>query len=590
MEEPELLLVISVLGLCFWGQVGADGSNHRYKPGDKVPIYVNLVGPFHNPSETYSYYDFPFCHPDNVKEKKASLGEVLHGDRLTSAPYKLEFLVGKDFELACRKNLTKKEVSLFRKAVSSDYYFQMYYDDLPIWGFLGKMDRPGIGDSDQNNYSIFNHLTFEVFYNKDRVIEITVRTDSYDVVDLNEDKELCIQFIYTVKWSKTSIPFEKRMIKYSASSSLPHVLEEHKFSITNSSVITLILTICLVTYYIQVIRKAFNSSHDEELADNQEKTGWKNIHGDVFQYPNYKLLFAAALGSGTQLLTIAAFILILGLLGVFYPCNRGILWTALVVTYASTSGVAGYTSAFVYCQFEGMEWAKNFLLTGFLFCGPLIFTFGFLNYVAFTYKATAAMPSGTIFLLVLVWALVALPLLTFCGIVGSKVKATNQTPFRTTNSPSAIPPGPWYMDVLPQMALAGILPFGVIYTELYYIFGSLWGHRIYTIYTILVIVFIILLIVTSLVTIALIYFQLAVGNHQWWWRSFLYGGSVALYVYGYCFFYYFSSSEWSGLLQISFFFSYMACVSYGMFLMLGTVGFTSSFLFIRHIYGSIKFD
>jgi hypothetical protein len=44
--------------------------------------------------------------------------------------------------------------------------------------------------------------------------------------------------------------------------------------------------------------------HDEELFDNQDKTGWKFIHGDVFRYPYYKSLFAAAAGSGTQLFTL----------------------------------------------------------------------------------------------------------------------------------------------------------------------------------------------------------------------------------------------------------------------------------------------
>lgn len=42
-------------------------------------------------------------------------------------------------------------------------------------------------------------------------------------------------------------------------------------------------------------------AHDEEAADDQEETGWKYIHGDVFRFPKYKSLFAAALGCGTQL-------------------------------------------------------------------------------------------------------------------------------------------------------------------------------------------------------------------------------------------------------------------------------------------------
>lgn len=45
-------------------------------------------------------------------------------------------------------------------------------------------------------------------------------------------------------------------------------------------------------------------AHDEEAADDQEETGWKYIHGDVFRYPKYKSLFAAALGSGTQLFSL----------------------------------------------------------------------------------------------------------------------------------------------------------------------------------------------------------------------------------------------------------------------------------------------
>jgi hypothetical protein len=61
---------------------------------------------------------------------------------------------------------------------------------------------------------------------------------------------------------------------------------------------------------------------------------------------------------------------------------------------------------------------------------------------------------------------------------------------------------------------------------------------VYIIWSILFIVYIILIIVTAFITIALTYFQLAVEDHQWWWRSFMCGGSTALFVYGYCFYYF----------------------------------------------------
>ncbi|GMY24765.1 transmembrane 9 superfamily member 2-like [Fagus crenata] len=523
--EKKKKITVSLVGtiviLCSLTHVRSDASDHRYKENDDVPLYANKVGPFHNPSETYRYFDLPFCLPVHVQEKKEALGEVLNGDRLVVAPYKLEFLKDKESETVCQKKLKQEDVSQFRAAVSKDYYFQMYYDDLPLWGFLGKFDKEGKDDPNEYKYYLFKHLHFEIFYNKDRVIEITVKSDQDALVDLSEDKEVNVEFTYSVKWKDTDISFEKRMEKYSQSSSLPHHLEIHWFSIINSCVTVVLLTGFLATILMRVLKNDFvKYAHDEEAADDQEETGWKYIHGDVFRYPKYRSLFAAALGSGTQLFTLATFIFLLALVGVFYPYNRGALFTALVVIYALTSGIAGYTAASFYCQLEGNNWVRNLLLTGSLFCGPLFFTFCFLNTVAIGYSSTAALPFGTIVVIFLIWTLVTSPLLVLGGIAGKNSKAEFQAPCRTAKFPREIPPLPWYRRTLPQMAMAGFLPFSAIYIELYYIFASVWGHRIYTIYSILFIVFIILLIVTAFITMALTYFQLAAEDHEWWWRYY----------------------------------------------------------------------
>lgn len=52
------------------------------------------------------------------------------------------------------------------------------------------------------------------------------------------------------------------------------------------------------------------------------------------------------------------FIFLLALVGVFYPYNRGALYTALVVIYALTSGIAGYAAASMYKQMEGTNWVS----------------------------------------------------------------------------------------------------------------------------------------------------------------------------------------------------------------------------------------
>ncbi|KAF7816305.1 transmembrane 9 superfamily member 2-like [Senna tora] len=569
--------------------VTSDESDHRYKEGDYVPFYANKVGPFHNPSETYRYFDLPFCIPAHVQEKKEALGEVLNGDRLVVAPYTLQFQVDKEPESICRKRLTTKEVAEFRAAVLKDYFFQMYYDDLPIWGFLGKFDSEDKDDPTGSRVYLFRHLHFEILYNKDRIIDVIVRSDQNALVDLTEDREVDVDFTYSVKWIQTDIPFEKRMEKYSQASTLPHHLEIHWFSIINSCVTVLLLTGFLATILMRILKNDFiKFTHDEEEVDDQEESGWKYIHGDVFRYPRYKSLFAAAIGSGTQLFSLAIFIFMLALVGVFYPYNRGALFTALVVIYALTSGIAGYSAASFYYMIEGKNWVSNLMLTGSLFTGPLFLTFCFLNTVALAYNSTAALPFGTIVVIFLIWTLVTSPLLVLGGIAGKNSRPEFQAPCRTTKYPREIPHLPWYRRTLPQMAMAGFLPFSAIYIELYYIFASVWGHRIYTIYSILFIVFIILLIVTAFITVALTYFQLAAEDHEWWWRSFICGGSTGLFIYGYCLYYYHARSDMYGFMQTSFFFGYMACICYGFFLMLGTTGFRASLIFVRHIYRSIK--
>lgn len=192
-----------------------------------------------------------------VKEKKEALGEVLNGDRLVSAPYKLDFRTEKDSVVACQKKLLKEDIAQFRNAVKKDYYFQMYYDDLPIWGFIGKVEKEGKTDPSEYRYFLYKHIQFEILYNKDRVIEISARMDPQSVVDLTEDKEVDADFIYTVKWRETDTPFEKRMEKYSQSSSLPHHLEIHWFSIINSCVTVLLLTGFLATILMRVLKNDF---------------------------------------------------------------------------------------------------------------------------------------------------------------------------------------------------------------------------------------------------------------------------------------------------------------------------------------------
>ena len=96
-------------------------------------------------SETYQYYDgWGFCEPETSKKYKLEfLGEVLNGDRLVNVPFQLRFREDKEDEALCTKELSKKQIDKLRGAIKKDFYFQMYFDDLPLWGFLGKVRETG---------------------------------------------------------------------------------------------------------------------------------------------------------------------------------------------------------------------------------------------------------------------------------------------------------------------------------------------------------------------------------------------------------------------------------------------------------------
>jgi hypothetical protein len=40
--------------------------------------------------------------------------------------------------------LSKEDAAKFRKAVQDDYYFNMFYDNLPVYGFIGKVRTRGV--------------------------------------------------------------------------------------------------------------------------------------------------------------------------------------------------------------------------------------------------------------------------------------------------------------------------------------------------------------------------------------------------------------------------------------------------------------
>jgi transmembrane 9 superfamily protein 3 len=133
----------------------------QYKAEEPVKLWVNKVGPYNNPQETYNYYSLPFCQPaENPAHKWGGLGEVLGGNELIDSQLDIKFLSmsilfsliclllilnclnacsfllsdqlfsfiseNVDKDPICTIELDAKKVQQFTDAIESSYWFELF--------------------------------------------------------------------------------------------------------------------------------------------------------------------------------------------------------------------------------------------------------------------------------------------------------------------------------------------------------------------------------------------------------------------------------------------------------------------------------
>lgn len=117
----------------------------------------------------------------------------------------------------------------------------------------------------------------------------------------------------------------------------------HWLSIVNSLMIVLFLTGMVAMIMMRTLHRDFRRYNelDQEEDNQQEETGWKLVHGDVFRPPPHGGLFAVLVGSGVQVTLMAVITMFFAVLGFLSPANRGGLMTALVLLFVFMGVAAG---------------------------------------------------------------------------------------------------------------------------------------------------------------------------------------------------------------------------------------------------------
>merc|ERR1711991_605488 len=250
---------------------------------------------------------------------------------------------------------------------------------------------------------------------------------------------------------------------------------------------------------------------------------------------------------------------------------------------------AGYVSARLYKLMKGTQWKRNTVQTALLVPGLVLSVFFVLNLVLAYEKSSAAVGFFRLFSIAFLWIGVSVPLVFVGAYYGYKKEAI-EAPCKVNQIPRQVPPQVWYQGPLASVLMGGVLPFGAIFIELFFILGSLWLHQFYYLFPFLFLVFLILIVTCAEITIVMCYFQLISEDYRWWWRSFLTSGSSALYMFLYSIVYFVTRLHITRAVSVVLYLGYSFLISLLFFFMTGTVGFLSCWAFTSKIYSVIKSD
>ena len=613
----------------------------NYKVDELIQLFANSL------RSSVTELPYEFYHPrlhfprDKVVYEPEGLGSVLKGDRLVSTKLEVNMLKNKTCAYVGKSELNGQDASFLADRILEQYTFNWELDGLPATSLVetaekGKYEQivgvlmGSIANGEKSsNALVHNHFELFVECNEFsgsssvyqnvgddivssgsasaaagdeksyRVVGFSVQPYSRKFGDsekdcsrsteaqiVQHDKAATINYYYSVKFIKSDKEWMHRWDNLLVTGRQ----NIHWFNIAHSLIIVIFLMAMVAMILLRALNRDISRYNNlEAQEDAQEEFGWKLVHADVFRTPSRYQALSVMIGNGAQLFVMGSVTLLFALLGFMSPANRGSLLTGMLVSYVLSGYVAGYVSARFYKMFGGESWKRNVLLTASVVPGVLFSVFIFLNFFLIGVESSAAVPFTTMLALISLWFLVSVPLCFLGAFRGFKLPAIEH-PVRTNQIPRQIPEQVFYMKTVPSVLMGGILPFGAVFVELFFIMNSIWSHQFYYVFGFLFIIGCILVLTCATVAILLCYFQLCAENYKWWWRAFFTSGSSAFYVFLNAIIFYIKRSTSSYAATFFIYFGWSLVMSIMFFLGTGFIGFIACWLFVRKIYASIKID
>jgi len=594
--------------------------------------------------------DMPKMTPLRKKrrQQRKNLGARLQGLELKPAPYTMKVKDNQACTPLCQVVITPRHVKWMKRLIDRQYRVHMTFDGLPILmrsedhnyavrGYpVGFVAPPTYTGLTEDAYYLYNHLKFTISYqeqdgggvhitgfdvypvsfaheiqDKGSITEnlstqevATCNAEGADSVDNdletywklktdpNTETDLPIIYSYEVEWKESDLDWADRWDVYILGNSNFAGDDIHTFAIVNSFMIVLFLTGAIATIMVRTLRKDIAGYNEMQSLDetSQEETGWKLVHGDVFRPPeSCPMLFSMLVGTGAQIGTAFFLTMMCSMVGLISPMKKGQTLTAIVLLYVICGCVAGYVSARLFKFCDAKAWKQNTVFTAAALPGALIGIFTVLNVFLHIAGAATAVHFFTLLAILGLWMTISTPMVfvgSFFGFSAEKLRV----PVKTNKITRYIPKPPWYADPPISYIVGGLLPFGSVCIELFFIMSALWLHQVYYMMGFLLVVLLILGATCAEVSVVMTYLQLCAEDHRWWWKSFFNCASAGVYLFLYSLWFLVSRLDLVGVLPVVVYLTYMTIISLCFSLFCGSVGVLCSFAFCRNIYGALKVD
>ena len=567
----------------------------------------------------FSYEKLQICENKNLEKVEDTLGEIFTGEKKFNTGYIAKTGNNSFCEVLCYNHFTADIVNLAQTLINKNYFVNWYLDKLPaalkyynIEHNITSYDLTSgipLGYYNENTYYIYNHYQFHILINQNsdskynivgfRIVPFSIKHYKYHPVcsktfeDLNKNyekekqelKEADVLFTYDIIFENSTRKFAYRWDFYR-----PAKTRIHWYGISISETIIMLLTLFVLIFLIRNIKIEIDQfNHKVVNLEVIDHYTWKELTGDVFREPNKNsMLFSAIVGNGVQLFCMVTITLFLGIIE-FLDKGKKINFLNIGIFFYFLMGFnGGYVSSKLYQFYKGKKWVINGILTSLFFPGLLFIGFFIINIILLIEKSSAAFHLIDFLALLFLWIFIASPIILFGSFIGFKTKAI-KAPCRTNKIPSFIPEKPWYLHYKFMIFISGFISFGALFIELNYVMKSLWRHQIYFLAIFLLVSFLLFLVICGEISIIVVFWNLCYGDYNWWWRSFLIGGSSVIYFLFFSIFYLFKL-EISGFAGIIIYFGIMGLISIISFFICGSISVIVTFIFVLFIYSKIKMD